>query len=95
MIFLAVEGGLWIGSYLVYAFWGIVSTNVGFHYRREYIKAILRQEASWYESFDIEEENKGYEMKLILNIKRTLYLDKDEEIDAGSTSSNLFLKIDQ
>lgn len=52
-MFLALGGGLWIGSYLVYAFWGIVSTNVGFYYWREYMRAILRQEAGWYESFDI------------------------------------------
>ena len=52
-MFLAVGGALWVASYFVYAFWGVVATNVGFYYRREYMKAILRQEAAWFESFDI------------------------------------------
>jgi len=53
LMFLALGGATWFGSYLVYAFWGIVSTKVGFYYRREYLRAILKQDAAWFESFDI------------------------------------------
>ncbi len=52
-MFLALGGATWFGSYLVYAFWGIISTKVGFYYRREYLRAILKQDAAWFESFDI------------------------------------------
>jgi len=37
----------------MYAFMGVVATKVGYYYRREYLKAILKQDASWFESFDI------------------------------------------
>lgn len=53
LMFLALGGATWMGSYLVYSFWGIVSTKVGFYYWREYLKAILKQDAAWFESFDI------------------------------------------
>lgn len=52
-VFLVVGAGIWIGDYATYAFWGIVSNKVGFYWRREYLRAILRQDAAWFESFDI------------------------------------------
>lgn len=32
LYFLAVGGGLWIASYLMYAFFGVVATKVGYYY---------------------------------------------------------------
>ncbi len=51
--FLIVGAILWLATYLMYAFFGVVASKVGFYYWREYLRAILRQDASWYESFDI------------------------------------------
>jgi ATP-binding cassette, subfamily B (MDR/TAP), member 1 len=53
MRYLIVGGVMWLSNYLVFAFWGIVSVKTGFYYRMAYLKAILRQEPAWFESFDI------------------------------------------
>lgn len=53
MRFLIIGVIMWITNYLVFAFWGVVAEKVGFYYRIQYLKAILRQEPAWFESFDV------------------------------------------
>lgn len=44
---------MWVTNYVVFAFWGIVSEKIAYYYRLNYLRAIMRQEPEWYESFDI------------------------------------------
>ncbi len=46
---------IFIFSYFFYAFWNHLAENISFNLRKEYLKALLRQEIGYFEKTKIEE----------------------------------------
>ena len=44
---------MWAACYVFFAFFGVISEKVGFSYRHEYLKAVLRQDTEWFDSIEV------------------------------------------